>query len=50
MVPSTRGLSQWVFSPPFAGSNPVGTKGNEPLGGSPNFEYLKAMRYNSLSQ
>ena len=25
MVPSTSGLSQWVFSPPFGGSNPLGT-------------------------
>lgn len=28
-VPSARGLSQWVFSPPYAGSNPVGTRANQ---------------------
>lgn len=28
-VPSTSGLSQWVFSPPCAGSNPVGTRANQ---------------------
>lgn len=43
MVPSARGLSQWVFSPPFAGSNPVGTKAYVPNGSTPyeNLELYK---------
>ena len=36
-------LSQWVFSPPFAGSNPVGTKAYVPGGSTPlkNLELYK---------